>query len=310
MLSTEMILSRISKDPQIHVTLCEDRMEIILLYKQQLKTYYDTQGIAEDGQVKSFVDEVYTPYKEYWNAWFSEEDFIKWLPRNLSQLADISSPGIQLPFEIDFASIFSEIAYRLQTLTNKPIPSGKWYLTYRSEGDMGGILDGSTMFAHLLNLGEDGPDEVTFLLPHEISHQIFAESNQESDSLLHRIINEGIACYGNYIYWDKQFSPAKCIDFTEEEWEWSLENERKIYEYASPHFLTQDKEVIDKLSHWDRYPWEGTPDRLAYFIGFQICQSFVTNRGQNAWKEMYDLPVFQSLELSKYSNFIGKWHNT
>ena len=286
------------------MSLCDGRMSIFHLYKQQIKTFCETQDLAKDEQIRFFVEEVFTPYREYWSAWFNEEDFIKWLPHNLSQLADISSPGIQLPFEINFDSIFSDIAYKLQVLTDKPIPAGKWYLTYRSEGDMGGIFDGSTMFAHLLNLGEDGPEEVTFLLPHEISHQIFAASNHEQDSLLHRIINEGIACYANYLYWNKQFTPAKCIDFTEEEWEWSLGNERKIFEYASPHLLKQDQEIITKLSHWHQYIWEGSPDRLAYFIGFRICQSFVANKGKSSWKEMYDLPVSESLELSSYSGSI------
>ena len=149
------------------------KADVDLAVKVSKDAFESWKESTKEERIKSFVDEVYTPYKEYWSAWFSEEDFVKWLPHNLTQLADTSSPGIQLPFELDFDSTFSDIAHKLQELTGKPIPAGKWYLTYRSEGDMGGIFDGSTMFAHLLNLGEDGPDEVAFLLPHEISHQIF-----------------------------------------------------------------------------------------------------------------------------------------
>ena len=77
MLSAPMLLSQISQDPEIRVLLCDGRMEIFHLYKQQIKTFYATQEAAKEERIKSFVDEVYTPYKEYWSAWFSEEDFVK-----------------------------------------------------------------------------------------------------------------------------------------------------------------------------------------------------------------------------------------
>jgi hypothetical protein len=98
-------------------------------------------------------------------------------------------------------------------------------------------------------------------------------------SLLHRIVDEGLACYLNYLYWEERHSPAKNLDFTDEEWDWSIAYERRILDHAAPHLHSADGRIIDQYSHWHQYPWDGTPDRLAYFIGFRICQTFVAKRG-------------------------------
>jgi hypothetical protein len=297
------IHASIEQNPRIRTALFQGRIQIVNLYKQQLLSLWATEGMSEMEKLSHFIEAVFNPYREYWTAFFDEDRFSQWVIGNWEELAETSNPGIQLPFEVDFDALFEKIAGQVSALSGQHIPSGKWYLVYRSESDMGGLTNG-IMYAHLLNLGKRGPDSLEFILPHEINHQIFNETNGEKQSLLRRIIDEGLACYLNYLYWEKRHSQARNIDFTEEEWDWSIENERKIFDRAAQHLHSTDEEVIGQYSHWHRYPWDGTPDRLAYFIGFRICQAFVEKRGPDSWKEIYDLPVSSTLEQSGYASFI------
>ena len=298
------IHTSIERNPRIQTTLFEGRIQIVNLYKQQLLSLWATEGMPEQKRLSHFVEDLFNPYREYWTAFFDESSFSQWVVGNWKELEDNSSPGIQLPLEVDFDALFEKIAGQVSALSGQSVPSGKWYLVYRSESDMGGLTNG-IMFAHLLNLGRrGGAASLEFILPHEINHQIFNESNGEGESLLRRIVEEGLACYLNYLYWEKRHSPAKNLDFTEEEWTWSTANERKIFDHAAQHLHSIDREVIDQYSHWHQYPWDGTPDRLAYFIGFRICQAFVEKRGPDSWKEIYDLPVLETLEKSDYLGFI------
>ena len=158
----------------------------------------------------------------------------------------------------------------------------------------------------LIGIGDNGTEYLKFILPHEINHQIFSKFNTDNNTLLYTILDEGFACYVNYLYWDKKFPPAKNISFTDEEWNWCIENENKIFNYTKTFLDSTDRKIIDKFQRAHRYIFEGAPDRIAYFIGFRICQAFVAEKGIESWKRIYQLSPKEVLELSGYQKHINK----
>ena len=95
----------------------------------------------------------------------------------------------------------------------------------------------------------------------------------------------------------------KHIDFTEDEWQWCLANEKRIHDHASERFEASDQETIRQYHQWHQYVWPDSPDRLAYFIGYRICESYVDTNGPDSWREIYDLSPAEALSRSGYGNW-------
>jgi len=161
------------------------------------------------------------------------------------------------------------------------------------------------MFVDFFGIGDDGPAELIFTLPHEINHQILTRTNPVDHTLLYTILDEGFACYVNYLYWDKKTPPAKNISFTDHEWQWCLDNEKRIFTYAGLFLDSTNEDVIHKFQRAHQYIFDGAPDRIAYFIGFRICQAYVQKCGDDAWRQIYNLKPKDILKLSEYENTVG-----
>jgi len=161
------------------------------------------------------------------------------------------------------------------------------------------------MFVDFFGIGDDGPAELIFTLPHEINHQILTRTNPDDHTLLYAILDEGFACYVNYLYWDKKTPPAKNISFTDQEWQWCLDNETRIFNYAGLFLDSTNEDVIHKFQRAHQYIFDGAPDRIAYFIGFRICQAYVQKCGDDAWRQIYNLKPKDILKLSEYENTVG-----
>lgn len=295
----------IKSKPKIRISLLNDYIQVISIYKQQIISIYESRNLTEADRISHFINAVYFPYQGFWNSFFDENGFKTWVKKNWENLQNTKTPGFLIPFEVDFDSLFVKTVSKVKNLTSREL-QGKWYLVYgnRAAG-MGGFGNG-IMFVDFFGIGDDGPEDLIFTLPHEINHQIFEESNKDDGTLLYSIIDEGFACYVNYIYWDKKYSTAKNINFTEEEWKWCIDNEKKIFNYSKALFYSKDKNVIHKFQRAHQHIWDGAPDRIAYFIGFRICEAYVNKNGKDSWKNIYELPLSKTLELSDYEDIINK----
>jgi len=295
----------IKSKPQIHLSIINDKIQIINIYKQQILSVSKSRNLVRKEGISLYVGDVYSPHSIFWNNFFDETGFRNWAGKNWNNFKDPKFPGLLIPFIVDFDSVFIETVIKLKNITSRE-PIGKWYLVYgnRAAG-MGGFGNG-IMFIDFFGIGDNGDEHLIFTLPHEINHQIFGGSNINDGTLLYSIIDEGFSCYVNYIYWGDKFSRAKNINFTDEEWNWCIKNERKLLDYSKPLFYSKDKNVIHKFQRGNKHIWEGAPDRIAYFIGFRICEIFVNNNGKDSWKNIYDLPISKTFNLSGYENFINK----
>lgn len=287
----------------IELSLLNGNIQVINIYKVQIKSIYETRNMVEADRINRFVKDVFFPYQQFWNNFFNEGSFRTWTKENWSKLQDTKSPGFLIPFEVDFDSLFTTTVGKLNILTYKK-PQGKWYLVYGNKASgIGGFSHGD-MFADFFGIGKQGVDHLVFSLPHEINHQLFGKSNAGAYTLLYRIIDEGLACYANYLYWDKKFSPAKNIRFTEKEWKWCVDHENTIFNYAK-HFLdSTNSKIINKFSSAHSYILDGAPDRIAYFIGFRICEAYVKKNGEDSWRDIYSMHLIDILRLSGYENNI------
>ncbi|HEX2963770.1 MAG TPA: DUF2268 domain-containing putative Zn-dependent protease [Ignavibacteriales bacterium] len=169
-----------------------------------------------------------------------------------------------------------------------------------------GGLKNIGMFVDFFGIGNEGYESLLFTLPHEINHQIYGRIRPDDETLLSRILSEGFACFVNYLYWDKNFSPAENIGFTDEEWQWSIDNENRIFDYTKVRLDSTDENMKSKFAWAHRYIFDGAPDRIAYFIGFRICQAYIKNNGAESWKDIYELSPGEVLRLSGYEQFISK----
>ncbi len=299
----EKIYRIVMTKPQVQLSLLNGNIQVVNIYKDQIKSIYESRNMNEEDRISQFVHDVYFPHREYWGNFYDEDGFKKWTKSNWDNLTNIKTPGIMIPFEVDFDSLFSLTVSKLKILTSKE-PQGKWYLVYGNKASgIGGFSNGS-MFVDFFGVGNKGAAGLIFNLPHEINHQIFSKTNAGAYSLLYRIIDEGFACYVNYIYWDKKFSPARNIDFTEQEWKWCMENENIIFKYAKPFLDSTNSVIINKFSRAHSYIFKGAPGRIAYFIGFRICEAYVKKNGADAWKDIYNTQLVDVLRLSDYENNI------
>lgn len=291
------------QSPNLKSEFCEGKVQIVHLYKQQIKTLYEGRDLNRKDFTEKYLKEVYFPYKELWTAFFKKEAFIEWMKVNWDVLHNPDHRGIKLPFQLDFDSIFKVSMEKVYSLIHKE-PIGKWYLCYGTGGDIVGIMN-KFMMVNLISIGErNGEEHLNFILPHEINHQVYNHCNHESWNLLRVIVSEGLSCYLNYLFWDKNYSPAKCIDFTDQEWDYAIQNEAKIFAKVKEKLQSTNRAEIDKFARANTYIWENSPDRLAYFIGLRIIQAYVEKNGADSWKEIYDLPLSEVLQKSDYENFI------
>jgi hypothetical protein len=296
----EKYYNQVINSPNLETEILGGRVHLTHLYKQQIKTLYEGRNLDRNAFIEKYVNEVYSPYTSFWGAFFDKSGFIDWLNENWDILHNPNNQRIQFPFCTNIDSLYLSTAKKIKSLTQRE-PKGIWVLCYGTGGDMGGLWN-NIMFVNFLNFDED--DEFIINLPHELNHQIYDEYNHEPDNLSRRFINEGLACYLNYLFWDKKYSPAKNIGFTEEEWDYSVKNEARIFDYAKDKLQSTDEDVIDKFGKWHCYIWENSPDRLAYFVGFRIIQAYIEKHGKDSWKEIYDLPLSEVIAKSDYVKFI------
>lgn len=293
----------VKKIPTIQVHLPQTDLELCHLYRLQIIAYYELPKLPIKDQVPYLVETLYKPFQSFWkNFGFSDSEKLAKVAKAIVEKQDevnqlVKESGFQMVFSTDFDRVFTEIAQSVTSLSGHR-PKGRWFLEFELGGDAGGFGNGD-MYANLLTLSTT--DALVFILPHEMQHQVLAETHpHEPRTLLRCIVEEGFCCFFNYIFWQKGHSPAQNIDFTEEEWIWSLEHEREIFEAAQPHLLSTDPAVIKQFHQWHEYIWPDTPDRLAYFIGFRIWEAYVSKWGPDSWIEVYSQPIETALNKSGY----------
>ncbi|MEO1485860.1 MAG: DUF2268 domain-containing putative Zn-dependent protease [Bacteroidota bacterium] len=146
-------------------------------------------------------------------------------------------------------------------------------------------------------------------IPHELNHLVYEPlhiNDPNRGTALRQVIDEGLACFFTWLFFDKNISPAEAVEnMTKEEWTWYLSNEKQIFEQTFEYF--DDVSGDNPLLRNDRYKvFPLAPKTLYYWLGFRIIQKYVERNGPESWRDVYELDIAVVLEKSGYREYIAQ----
>jgi uncharacterized protein YjaZ len=194
---------------------------------------------------------------------------------------------------------FENLATQMQKTTGY-FPKGKWYVAFGSGvTDLGGFGRGVMVLD--LTHHKTSVDYVKFILPHEMTHQIFDFTNKEDTTAkgLYRIVNEGLAVYMNEKLLGSKFKLNEYFQYSEDELNFCLKNETMIYAKLNPYLFTNNSEHAIALADRSQKIFKDGPGAIGYFLGYRICDAYVKNNGAESWKDILTTPVRDILQKSR-----------
>ena len=91
---------------------------------------------------------------------------------------------------------------------------------------------------------------------------------------------------------------------SEDDWNWYLENEKRIYNTLKPYFNdTSGDNPLLRNDNYNLFP--EAPKTLYYWLGFRIVESYIKTYGENSWMDIYQMNVQEVLDKSKYEMWIN-----
>ena len=304
------VYAEVCSNPILRERVPSTDIELVHIYKQQVRVLYESAGRPLTERLERMVTTVYEPHQAMWGTLSlpDESSFRDGCERLMKEVAQPDHPGLRMALQCDFVSHFAEISQGSERLLGFR-PQCIWHLVFAPHSDMGG--DRVNMWANLSHLGQaDDPiQSFKFLLPHEFSHIVLLRfwegKSPPRFTLLLLCIEEGLCSYFNYEYWNRAHSPAANLMYSNSEWDWCLANERKILARMLPQFSVGDYQQMEMYHMGNQEPWPGAPKRLAYFVGFRICQCYVEGNGSDSWKEVYSQAPETTLRKSGYLERFG-----
>ena len=285
------------------LSLQDGNLKVINLYKKQALILRELAGAPDDQVVARMVREIYDPYKPFWAKYCCKNE------ETFAHVARTTREGLEkrlqerLPelMQIDLNALFEGAASKLHGMTGRTA-KGTWYLVF-SVGmtDLGGV-GGSDMIIDFTHPETELKDLIV-LMPHELTHQIMgaAKSDPDSGTVLARILSEGFATYAGYRFFGEEHTEAENLLYTEDEWQWALENEKRIFAEARKYLYSTAKADENRFGLRDIQLIEGGPGAIGYFIGFRIVQAYVARHGSDSWVDLFDLSLKDTLAESGYN---------
>lgn len=292
--------ARIAQAPQQVQQVPGTRLRLFHVWKAQVGSVASTEGQPSSARLDRFVADSYRPFPALW-SWLcpNEQHYRVWSDQLIAQIAADAHGCLRLAIDTDFGGLFRTACARLERVTGRQA-EGDWYLAYAAAGDLGG--NGGTMHANLARLAERGIGHLRLMLPHELNHQIYHRAHPETPlSLVRTIVEEGLCCFANRLCWRGHGSPALHADFAFGDWDWAVTHERQVIDAVLPQFDSTAWEHIKPYHQWHVYPWEGAADRLAYFLGFRLCEAYVRRFGQGSLADLYELEPMDAWTRSRYA---------
>lgn len=272
------------------------------LWRRQRAALARTEGQPADSQVAALVAEAYRPYTGFWAGYLGDEAaFADW-SRTRFRLA--GDPRRDVPDSLDLAAEITGATARMAAFARRPVPCSDWYVVYGPGWTNLGGLGGIGMVVDLLGLRRDAPvDDVRQTLPHEVAHLIMAAGHAGDSlrgTLLHRIVDEGLATYAAWAYWKGTLTPAQALGYTDAEWAWALDHEEALWGLAAPRLASRERDVIDDFASVSSRPARGAPGKIGYFLGFRIAEAYAARHGTDAWRDLFTRPLGETLDASGY----------
>lgn len=286
----------------VEVDVAEGSLRLVNLYRVQARILLDEAGQPEERVVARLVEEVFTPYPEFWAGYLGDEAaFRRWAPALLDPDHPIHD-RLPVLLALDLDRQFEDAVEWMESTTGRR-PAGRWYILFGPGWtNMGGLGDGR-MLADFSNMPPDSA-QIAGLLPHELTHQVHKVAevdDPDGGTVLYRILAEGLACYAAWVHAAGQRTPAWAVSFNERQWDWALEHEEALWEAAQSILASRDRADTDLVSHRGRQLIPGSPGAAGYFLGFRMVQAYVAAHGPDSWHEILEMPVAQVLARSGYT---------
>lgn len=180
------------------------------------------------------------------------------------------------------------------------------------QGILFGGCDQSMFILDLMEKEADIRRVLTEGFPHEINHLAYEPvraKDPHGATALGQTIDEGLACYYTYQFFDGKISKARAVEnMTAAEWNWYIQHEKEIFNKSKPYLFTSSS-VATPYScncgmHRGKKLFPDAPHSLCYWLGFRIMEFYEKNNGEGSWKEVYELPVKEVLRRSGYEEYI------
>ena len=292
------------------LSLNEGNLKIINLYQKQALIFRELAGAPDDQFVNRMVAEIYEPYKSFWAKYCCRnaptfEHVVRSARASLETRIEERLPEL---LELDLNTLYENAAEKLHQMTGRTA-KGTWYLVFSLGMTNLGAVGGGDMIIDFTHPETELQDLVLFM-PHELTHQIMGlrEGDPDEGTVLDRILSEGFATYVGYRFWGAEHTEAENLVYSEREWQWALENERRIFDKAREHLSSRDKADEQLFGDREARLFEGAPGAIGYFIGFRVIQAYVAKHGDESWVDLFDMPLKQILEQSGHGSMLILTH--
>lgn len=259
-------------------------VDVSIVQLRILQKYESSDSIQKK---KIYNDSIYSPYQELWNGYLgNSEKVVKWHNKNQSQLNGWMHKSEKVNGK-QISNSLRKFSKEMKKLTGYD-GQGTWYILFGPAWTDLGSLGKYAMVIDLSHENNTSIEKIEQILPHEITHQIMMSTNKHIDkTALEPIIGEGFAVWMNQKYWDKKYSLAEHLGYTESELKICEQNFQKIKEFFEKNKFSEDKAIIDVLRSRDTKLNEKLPGAIGYYIGYKIIEQYVLKNGKNSWKDVF-----------------------
>lgn len=287
--SSQKLLKKAEQNLKVHDI---GTTELLLLNR-----YRNTDTLTRN---KILIDSIYIPYASFWKSYLGNDRvFINWINEKGYKQLDSWNNNTQAVNPDVLAQKLRGTAVEMSKLTGH-FAKGDWYILYGPGwADLGGFGDG-TMLIDLANFSVRNADRIVWLYPHELNHQIYANTLKIKENIvLNRILDEGFATYVSYIFHEKKYSIARELTFSETDYTFCVENEKELLKLLADNYHKNDETLSRQFADRTYKFKENYPGAVGYYLGFRIVEEYVKHHGTESWKQIYNLQPTEVLRRSK-----------
>jgi len=291
------------------------------LFKSQILAH---QGNEYDSSL--IIEKVYNPHQKLWdNCYgiiFGEENshkfntskgMVEWNKTIYPENKSFFDQRAKILINMNLDSVLKTSLKKFNELVPYKVESTISILFTPITGIIFGGCDNDQFCIELNYKDQDINYTVEKGLPHKLNHlayEPFRENDPKKDSALRQTIDEGLACYFTWIFFDGEIPKYEAVEnMNENDWNWYLKNEKKLYNELKQYF--EDETGDNPLLRNDKLQlFKDAPKSLNYWLGFRIIEKYVEKNGTDSWKDIcwkdiYELNVQEVLDKSGYEQYIN-----
>ncbi|MBN2572196.1 MAG: hypothetical protein JXA68_08720 [Ignavibacteriales bacterium] len=130
--------NKVKESPDIVIKVLNDSIELINVYKHQIKLIHENRNLPLTTQQDSFANVMYHDYPMLWSSFFGKSKYKEFLYEDWGILNNPNVVGIWLPFSFNIEATIEEIGNKYSKLTGYT-PQCKFFLFYGTGRGIGDI---------------------------------------------------------------------------------------------------------------------------------------------------------------------------